>query len=459
MQSWHPVPDGADPDSAHGNWAPGYGLQGQTNQFDNSPQAWNQPLSGQPMYTPIAPSPATNTHPFYPNNTHQNGAVLGDGINGVSQAQQGSFAGQGGAPQYRPTQDSYNPGFESLQQDAFGQQGKLDLRQGLSDMNQAQPHQGQPSSQGFAPQAYSSYPASNEQAFSSGLPISAPSKVLSGSVPAFDRMHQPSQQQQHQQQQQQPFQHAQVFAQPSQQATSHSHSFEHAAPAYSSSGTPQGGVYHASPGHAHPPSQQQTQLQQQTYSQAYLQPQPTSYSQPQTSDTSQSPAMQYKSALQIQPSIPQSAPAIASPAPPVQLPVAQGAKRDAEQVGTPQSAQDSSELSVSTEPAPKKRKRAVKKTPEPHIIGEPELQIHNDVGSRKTGDTGVLPLPGSNNEDLALIDAFRKQASTQTFPPIYGAPSLAKAGTVKLPSECWSLFPPCRTTLDLANTNDSPKEP
>src|SRR5690606_20256034 len=154
-------------------------------------------------YTSIAPSQTTSTPSFYQNNTHQNGAILDDGINGVSQPQQGSFSAQGTLPRYRPAQDSYNPGFESLQQDAFGQQGKLDLRQGLGDMSQAQSHQGQPSNQGFAPQAYSSYPPSNEQAFVAGLAISAPSKVLSGNVPAFDRIHQPSQQQQHQQQQQQ----------------------------------------------------------------------------------------------------------------------------------------------------------------------------------------------------------------------------------------------------------------
>lgn len=447
MQSWHPVPDGADPDNGHGSWPPGYGLQGQTGQYDNSPQTWNQPLPGQPMYTSIAPSPTTNTPSFYPNNTHQNGAILGDGINGVSQAQQGNFAGQGGLPQYRPAQDSYNPGLETLQQDAFGHQGKLDLRQGLGDMNQVQPHQGQPSTQGFAPQAYTSYPPSNEQAFGSGLSVSTPSKVLSGNIPAFDRIHQPSQQQQHQQQhqqqqqqqqQQQPFQHAQVFTQPPQQPPSRSHSFEHTAPAYPTAGTPQGDIYHASPGHAHPPSQQQTHLQPQTYPQAYLQPQPTSFSQPQGSEASQNPAMQYKSALHIQPNIAQSAPAAASPAHSIQVPAAQGAKRDAEQVETPQSAQDSSELSTSTEPAPKKRKRAVKKTPEPQVIGEPDLQIHNDVGPRKTGETDALSLPGSNDEELAFIDAFKKRTSTpvQIFPPIPGAPRLVTAGTTKLPSEC-----------------------
>ena len=432
MQSWHPVPDGADPDSGHGSWAPGYGLQGQAGQYDNSPQTWNQPLSGQPMYTSIAPSPTTNTSSFYPNNTHQNDAILGDGINGVSQSQQGNFGGQGGLPQYRPAQDSYNPGFESLRQDAFGQQGKLDLRQGLGDMSQSQAHQSQPPAKGFAPQAYTSYSSSNEQAFGSGLPISAPSKVLSGNVPGFDRIHPPSQQQQ----QQQPFQHAQVFTQPPQQPPSRSHPFEHAAPAYPTAGTPQGGIYHASPGHAHPPSQQQTHVQPQTYSQAYLQPQQTSFSQPQGSEASQSPALQYKPALQVQPNIAQPAPAVASPAPSGQVPAAQGAKRDAEQVGTPQSAQDSSELSTATEPAPKKRKRAVKKVPEPQVIGEPVSQIHNDVGPRRTGDTGVLPLPGSNDEELALIDAFRKRTNTQIFPPIHGAPTLATAGTAKLPSEC-----------------------
>ena len=65
MQSWHPVPDGADPDNGHGSWPPGYGLQGQTGQYDNSPQTWNQPLPGQPIHPPSIRIIRTKMAPFW----------------------------------------------------------------------------------------------------------------------------------------------------------------------------------------------------------------------------------------------------------------------------------------------------------------------------------------------------------------------------------------------------------
>ncbi|MBE3049580.1 hypothetical protein IMZ48_45210 [Candidatus Bathyarchaeota archaeon] len=444
MQSWHPAPDGTDPDSGPGSWPQGYEFQDETAQFENSAQTWSQPLPGQqPMYTSIAPNATSNTAAFYPDNPHQSGAILGDGLNGVSSAPQGNFAGQGGLPQYRPEQDAYNLAFESLQQDAFGQQGKLDL-----DLAQAQAHQGQPSSQAFSPHDYASYPSRNDQAFGPGLTVPDPSKMLSGNAPALDHMRQqsqsrpqsqpqsqppPQQQQRQQQQQQHPFQATQVFSQPSQQPPSHAQSFEHTPQSYSSTIPPQG-IYQAQPAHGHPLNQQQAQVQRH----AYLAQHPGQFSAPRNPEASQGAAAQYAPAPAVQQNIPQSGLAVPGPPTPVQGPASQGAKRVAERVGTPQSARDSSEQSASTEPAPKKRKRIIKKDPELQGTGVLEPRIHDNVLPRTSVEIGKLPLPSRNDDEILALQRFNKKrtpTAMSKFPPVHGAPYFASVGTAKLSSE------------------------
>lgn len=464
MQSWHAVPDGTDPDSGHGSWPSGYGFPDQASQYENSSQTWSQPLAGQPMYTSVGPNEASNTGAFYSNNTPQGGAILDDGLNGVSSVPQGSFAGQGGLPQYRPDQDVYNMGFESLQQDSFGQQGKLDLGQGLGDLARAPPHQGQTSSQGFVPASYGSYPSSDDQAFGTGLAMPTPSKMLSGNAPTLDRVpqqpqhHQQKQPQPQQQQLQHPFQPSQVYPQPPQQHLPHPQSLEHTPQPYSPSVTPQGSVYQALPGHGHPLNQQQAQLQ----SHAYLAQHPGPFPVSQGSGAAQDGVKQFASTPvpAAQQNVLQSAPAVSTPPTAVQALASQGAKRDAELVGTPQSAQDSSEQGTPTEPAPKKRKRVLKKTPEPQGAGMLEPH-HTDVLARKAAETDTLPLPGSNDDDVAVLDAFRKRrtvGATSRFPPLQGAPRLATAGTIKLPSKWKPWLPLANFTLDQSNSHDSPEK-
>lgn len=153
---------------------------------------------------------------------------------------------------------------------------------------------------------------------------------------------------------------------------------------------------------------------------------------------SQNASEQYTSAPAVQQNILQPAPVVSGTPTPLQVSSAQGPRRDADQVGTPQSVQDSSELSASTEPAQKKRKRTLKKNPEPQGAGILESPVPGDVLSTKLGETDALPLPGCTSGEVAAIDRFKKRTyrDIMGFPPVAGAPYLVKAGTVKLPGEC-----------------------
>ena len=180
----------------------------------------------------------------------------------------------------------------------------------------------------------------------------------------------------------------------------------------------------------------------------------------QTPGTPQNAPQQNAPSPAVQQAIPQSAPTVSGPPTPIQASAVRGAKVDVERVGTPQSAQDSSEQSASTEPVPKKRKRGVKTDPEPLGAGILETQ-NGGILSRKTGEDEKLPLPSSNDDDLAFLDAFKRKrtaGATVKFPQIPGAPRLAMAGTVKLPGESKLSAVTAADVRDYANAQDSPEK-
>ncbi|KXH41747.1 hypothetical protein CSIM01_07001 [Colletotrichum simmondsii] len=82
------------------------------------------------------------------------------------------------------------------------------------------------------------------------------------------------------------------------------------------------------------------------------------------------------------------------------------------------------------EPAPqKKRKRVVKKEPEPEQADSP-----GDTTVKKGEDGETLVLPSSTEEELSLLAQFKKRNATskKQFPPIPGASFLVATGSAKL---------------------------
>jgi hypothetical protein len=455
MQSWSNAGQNGSED--HGQqWQQNYDFAGQNGQFDHS-QNWSQPMVDQAAYS----HSHLNNHEAAPSNnffnaaSQQNAGYLPDDIhNNNNSSNRPDFHGGHDSMQLaqqfaQSGQQAANPGFHGMHQDLYGQQGNLNVGEGMDHLGRVQnhPHAHSQAFQqhdfSFAPQKGEQYNAPSVSQYGHGQPqlvqqqqqqqsrqqthtpvqqfhnefgqahgFSRPQQSPVQQVPQVQAQTQsqpPQQLQQHQpqqQQQQQPgFSQNQPFPR---QANGH------------------GAQYDPNAHMVYQHHQQQSPPQQQPYNHSsFVPPKSHVYQQPEQPH----PHMpsQYVQQQPNHPAVtqrPQSASSMhqATIPPP------------AEQESTP------SDLSQ-TEPAPKKRKRAVKTSSEPVLeAAAPTPTVDSplpiDIASRKSDEIDGFEVPVPTAAEAQQLAQFAKRSKTAQarFPSIQGLSHLLFDGTIRLPA-------------------------
>ncbi|KAF5021344.1 hypothetical protein F66182_6612 [Fusarium sp. NRRL 66182] len=402
MQSWsNNGQNGAD-ETQH-QWHNNFGFAGQNGQFDPH-QAWSQSVNDQAAYTQINPQDASTSNFFNPDQGH---SFLSGALHGSQQDQTGYHPGHDSISMTQ--QFSQPDGMDSFN-DLYGQHGKMDLDNPMTDINQLSSHP-HPSTfpYSLAPPGEPSFESSIQQ------------------YPQPHVMPQSSRQQSHT-----PVQ--QFEGMPSNFAQGH--------------------------GFSRPPQHSPAQNQQQPqYNQAAFSPPVNNQTnQPRANDglnfqTSQPQPTQSYAQPQFAPKQPGAYPQTSQPLPNqnfqhqvhqqqphfignVSSPPATSSQYLMPQAGAEQDTGVSQ--SVVTEP-PKKRKRVAKTAPDTPTPEPAAVYIDSPVDSpavKKVDDVDALIAPTPSPEEAQLIAQFNKRpkAAQVKHPAIKGLPHLIYEGTTKLPA-------------------------
>lgn len=416
MQSWPGSGQNGSPDE-QGQWQSNFGFAGQNAQFDPS-QQWSQPIADSTgSYAQhISPQDASSSNYF---NSHQDDSFLSGHLHANPPSQPGFHGGHDtlalGQQYGQAAQDVIDPAFADINPDLYGQQGKIDLGDGIGHITQAQGHpHAHSQTQSFAQHDYAFAPQ-NEQPYESPVqqyaqPQLVPQQARQHShtpVQQFESLHngfaqghgfsrppQPSPVQHQQTPPQQPQQY------PHTQAYSHSpvngqHDPRYQANAQLNYQQPQ------QQGFAQPSYGAQKHL---AYSQPAKPPGPQLLPQP--------PRQASASATQHSP-----AAAVAYPVPTASIDSAASAR------------------SVSSEPGTKKRKRVIKGAESPAVeyLAPQVVDLTGESKKPEEVDNLVAPVPTAEEAQLMQKFAKRSKAAQAKQPPIKGLPHLLYEGSVKLP--------------------------
>ncbi|OHE97971.1 hypothetical protein CORC01_06834 [Colletotrichum orchidophilum] len=444
MQNWQQNGQ-ADSAQSHNNiWSGSYAFPDGSNQFDAT-QNWQHQIPNQSAFPQLAPRGGNaNENNLYAS-PHQGHAVVANDHNGMSTLNHGNFHNGQFALDNSYTDAGQEDPLASLgefPQDLYGRPGKADFTANIDGLNHG--HTPEFSQQQFQ------YNGQANQLFNGNVSQYAEAQLM------------PQHGHQSQAQLQQRFDSVPQSFSPAPQGYVQSPQQHQAQPERVFSQSPH-------PFQAQPPRQQNNsqgfstqtppppfqQSQAPQYQQDKFVPQQMSYAQPvarppfqavaarqmpgQDSAARQSPQPQHQPAhqaksvpspaRQVQPQQPQPQPQLQQhnhqqhtlqPSQPLLI-----AAAPVSQPGTPI-------IDPALQPEPvslKKRKRVVKKEPEPEQADSP-----GDATVKKGEDGETLVLPSSTEEEMALQAQFKKRnaASKKQFPPIPGASFLVTSGTTKL---------------------------
>ncbi|KPM34585.1 hypothetical protein AK830_g11991 [Neonectria ditissima] len=431
MQSWSNTgQNGADEQSHQHQWQANYGFAGENGQFDPH-QPWSQPMADQAAYSHINPQDASTSNFF---DSPQGNSFLSGNLHGSPPSQSNFHAGHDSLAleqQFsQPNQDVMDPAFSDIHPDLYGQQGKMNLGDSMSHMNQVQNHphaHSQNFQYSFAPQSEHSYESPIQQYAQPHVMPQQSRQQSHTPVQQFDGLQPP------------PFAHGHGYTRPAQPSpVQNQQPYTQSAfspPVNGQTPQPQANPQHSYQQPHQQPLQRRQQQQQQGYSQPQSQPQyvaqkPLPYQQPAHNVASQSfqqPVLQQ----------PASFTASSSPTP----------SANAQYMISQQPVEvDSSSRPVSVEPPAKKRKRTAAKvtseahTPEPTVARLDSPMDYGNAGgttpTKRVEEVESLVAPSPSPEDAHLIAQFHKRtkAAQAKQPAIKGLAHLVYDASTKLPA-------------------------
>ncbi|KAH7149184.1 hypothetical protein B0J13DRAFT_441022 [Dactylonectria estremocensis] len=433
MQSWsNNGQTGADEQSHQHQWQANYSYADQNGQFDPH-QPWSQPMTDQTAYSHINPQDASSNN-FFDSPGQANSFLSGNLHGSPPPTQPGFHAGHDSLAlnqQFSQTaQDVLDPAFSDIHSDLYGQQGKMNLGNSMSHLNQVQNHS-HSHNQGFQ---YSFAPQ-NEQSYESPIQQYAQPHV----IPQQSRQQSHTPVQQFEGLQAPNFAHGHGYTRPPQQSPVPNQQQPYTNSAFSPPLNGQTTQPPTNAQHSYQQPRQQPLQQQQQQQQGYSQPSAPAQFVAQKASPYQQPAhnvanQNFHQSIQQQPR-----PFAASSSPPPATSAQYIMPHQPVEVDSPAS------QSAAIEPTAKKRKRTAAKgapeahTPEPMVAIDSPMDygvVPGSTPTKKVDEVESLVAPIPSPEDAQLMAQFNKRSKALQAkqPAIKGLPHLLYDDSMKLPA-------------------------